>query len=69
MPHYGVGPDLSFLDKEIERSRRTHGPWTCRLDKQPPQAQILNLGDFVTSITAPKDPDALRCLDSRVTPS
>ncbi len=69
MPHYGVGPDLSFVDKEVECGRRTHGPWPWRLDKQAPQAQIPNLGNFVTSITAPKDPDAVRCRDSRVKPS
>jgi len=37
MPHYGVGTDPSSLDKEIEHGRRTHGPWTCRLDKQTPK--------------------------------
>src|SRR5882672_12748420 len=61
MPHYGVGPELSFLHKEIERGRRTHSHWTCRLDKQPPKAQIPNLGNLITSVTAPNDPDALRC--------
>jgi hypothetical protein len=45
----------SLLDKEIKRGQRTYGLRTCRLDKQTPQAQIPNLGDFVTSITAPKD--------------
>jgi len=69
VPHNGVGADASLLDKEIKRGDRTHGPRTCRLDKQTPQAQIPNLGDFVTSIIAPKDPDALRRLHSRVKPS
>ncbi len=69
MPHYGVGPDLSFLDKEIEHGRRTHGPWTCRLDKQPPKAQISNVGNLIMSITAPNDPDDLRCVDPRGMPS
>jgi hypothetical protein len=64
MLHYGVGPDLSFLDQKIKLGLCTHDNWLSRLDKQAALAQILNSRSVVTSITAPVDPDLLGCLDS-----
>ena len=68
VPHNSIGPDLSFLNKKMKFRCPAHASWLLSLDKKTSHAQIMNLGNFVTSITAPKDPHALACLDSRVEP-
>jgi hypothetical protein len=42
MPHYGVGPDLSFLDEKFKFGLCTHDYWLSRLDKQTTQTHIPN---------------------------
>jgi hypothetical protein len=69
MPHYGRGPDLSFLDQKFELDPCTNDRWLWRLNKQTAHAQIPNSRKVVTSSTPPVDPNALGCLDSRVVPS
>jgi hypothetical protein len=41
-PHYGLGPDLPFLDKKIKFHGRTHLPWLPGLNKQTTKAQVAN---------------------------
>jgi hypothetical protein len=38
MPHYGVGSDLTLLDKEIKSGRGPYGSWACGLDEQTTKA-------------------------------
>jgi len=40
MPHDRLGPDLSFLDEEIDLGFHFHRPWIWSSNEQTSQAQI-----------------------------
>src|SRR5260370_35138941 len=65
MPHHRLGPDLAFLDKEIEPSFRAHRPWTWGSNKQTSPAQAQDSGNFIHTFTPPIDPDTVPALDPR----
>src|SRR5258706_1769582 len=68
MPHNGLNPYLSLLDKKIKLDRRTHRCWLCCFDKQTTQAQIPNSRCLLTFVRTPRDPNVHLCLDPRKEP-
>jgi len=69
MPHDGLSPYRSLLDKKIKFDRRTHRCWLCCLDKQTTQAQIPNSWSLLTSVKTATDPNVHPCLDPREEPT
>ena len=52
MPHHRVGPDLSFLHKEIQPGLDAFGPWLVCLDEQASHAHIPYTRDILLFATS-----------------
>ena len=64
MPHHRVGPDLSFLHKEIQPGLDAFGPWLVCLDEQASHAHIPYTRDILLFATLPVHPHISVCRDT-----
>jgi hypothetical protein len=64
-----VGPDLTFLHKEMKLGRHSCNCGVVCFDEQTSHAQIPHWGYMLMPSRTPIHIDTIECLDSRVNPS